>query len=245
MSKGYLWTHEQQDRWDALTTEKVNLLDQALHRHLDWFNDHATVSDLIAWKKPLADIKTTPAEEQDQVQLVVFRPQPEPVVQSPSRPVFKPTEPSTVISPPRPVFKPTEPSSTLISPPPPPISCSPFMPTKARPAALQNSFMSRLFRMGKQKTKEPKESAQPPSKKPRLSDSTHEQIAPQPSISHRLPIKEEPEPEEKEEEEEHQVPDWAEDPELERQLKHQSELDPDKIFGKIPPLQLQAIFPRL
>ena len=72
-------------------------------------------------------------EEQDEIQLVVYRSHSEQPIQSPPRPQL------------------TERIDTLISPPPPPISCSPFMPTTKRPAALQNSFMSRLFRMGKQK----------------------------------------------------------------------------------------------
>ncbi|KAI8364999.1 inner centromere protein [Choanephora cucurbitarum] len=166
------------------------------------------------------------------------------------------------------------------------------MPTAKRPAALQNSFMSRLFRMGKQKmnTIEKQDTIleleEPQQKRPRLmlenntlqpSISDKKSTADKKKVKKKRKADEEERIEEKvkiqieeerakakveakiqaeaklkteakadeEEEEEHQVPSWAEDPELERHLKHQSGLDPDKIFGKMPPLHLQTIFPRI
>lgn len=38
------------------------------------------------------------------------------------------------------------------------------------------------------------------------------------------------------------IPDWATSPELQKTLDSQKKLNPDKIFGKMPPLQISGKF---
>ncbi|KAI9486195.1 MAG: hypothetical protein EXX96DRAFT_34615 [Benjaminiella poitrasii] len=58
--------------------------------------------------------------------------------------------------------------------------------------------------------------------------------------------KKEVEQEEKEDKENaFKVPEWATSPELEKHLEKQTGMDPDKIFGRMPPIQIEEIFPFL
>ncbi|CEP20035.1 hypothetical protein [Parasitella parasitica] len=50
--KGYLWVFDQQDKWENITSDKMSQLEEAKAAHLSWFDTHATVSELLALRKP-------------------------------------------------------------------------------------------------------------------------------------------------------------------------------------------------
>ncbi|KAI8047678.1 uncharacterized protein B0P05DRAFT_565574 [Gilbertella persicaria] len=185
-------------------------------------------------------------EQDDEIQLVVYKRHYEP--KSPKREESPP--PSSVMP--------------MISPPPPIKTIASSMPFKPH-----NSFMSRLFRMGAiKRTKEdsplsadvittrplsssPKSTAvdiggsivHPTMDQPIQVNDVEPQLK-RPRILLEAKKTAKPPKQEETEQEEFEIPSWAESPELEQHLRNQSRLDPDKIFGKMPPLQIQAIFPR-
>ncbi|GAN03681.1 hypothetical protein MAM1_0045c03136 [Mucor ambiguus] len=50
--KGYLWIFDQQDKWDEAASDKISQLEEAQAAHLDWFDRHSTVSELLALRRP-------------------------------------------------------------------------------------------------------------------------------------------------------------------------------------------------
>ncbi|KAI8636292.1 hypothetical protein BD408DRAFT_407278 [Parasitella parasitica] len=52
IKKGYLWVFDQQDKWDNIASDKISQLEETKAAHLSWFDTHATVSDLLALKRP-------------------------------------------------------------------------------------------------------------------------------------------------------------------------------------------------
>ncbi|KAL7315299.1 hypothetical protein PS15m_006763 [Mucor circinelloides] len=50
--KGYLWIFDQQDKWDEIASDKISQLKQMQATHLDWFDNHSTVSELLALRRP-------------------------------------------------------------------------------------------------------------------------------------------------------------------------------------------------
>ncbi|KAK4513570.1 putative ATP-dependent helicase IRC3 [Mucor velutinosus] len=50
--KGYLWIFDQQDKWDEVASSKISQLEEAQAAHLDWFDKHSTVNELLALRRP-------------------------------------------------------------------------------------------------------------------------------------------------------------------------------------------------
>ncbi|KAI8979106.1 hypothetical protein BDF20DRAFT_835165 [Mycotypha africana] len=60
--KGYIWAHEQREKWDEITVEKLTLLEDILKVHLKWFDQHSTPNDLIHWKRPTRSVQALASE---------------------------------------------------------------------------------------------------------------------------------------------------------------------------------------
>ncbi|OAD07525.1 hypothetical protein MUCCIDRAFT_104459 [Mucor lusitanicus CBS 277.49] len=50
--KGYLWIFDQQDKWDEASSDRIAQLEEAQAAHLGWFDQHSTVSELLALRRP-------------------------------------------------------------------------------------------------------------------------------------------------------------------------------------------------
>ncbi|KAI9363671.1 hypothetical protein BD770DRAFT_440127 [Pilaira anomala] len=59
----YAWVEEQEEYWDNLTSKKLKQLDDITNSHLDWFNKHTTISDILSWKKPVVELNTPDKQE--------------------------------------------------------------------------------------------------------------------------------------------------------------------------------------
>ncbi|KAI8880406.1 hypothetical protein K501DRAFT_335452 [Backusella circina FSU 941] len=55
-NEGYLWVHDQHEKWDTITKEKMQHLDQIIDGHLDWYSTHKTASDIIRTRRALPDL---------------------------------------------------------------------------------------------------------------------------------------------------------------------------------------------
>ncbi|KAG2231063.1 hypothetical protein INT48_007574 [Thamnidium elegans] len=63
----YAWVDEQEDYWDDIATKKIEQLDNITKSHLDWFDKHTTISDILAWKRPVVESKNENVSKQNGV----------------------------------------------------------------------------------------------------------------------------------------------------------------------------------